>query len=138
MFRLPSGDSRQAVADAPDLAGDPSARERGMAMSEGYSRTRSSNASDAGIVQNASPTSSLPRAHCPLQSQRHAVRKIVGRSPCLHFQPRLFRARVASATSRAGSPGRRSPSRALIVHPVTERAVWITSLTENPSPVPRL
>src|SRR6516165_6356496 len=53
-------------------------------------------------------------------------------------QPSSLWALEASATSRGGSPGRRTPSLTDIGRPVTDAAAWIISLTEKPLPVPRL
>src|ERR1700676_5304321 len=67
----------------------------------------------------------------------HWDRRIVGKSDVTGCQPSTFVALVASATSCAGSPGRRGSHRTLMSLPVTLFALSMTFRTEYPTPVPR-
>ena len=71
------------------------------------------------------------------RSQATAVRTISRRSVKAGVHPRVARARAASATSTAGSPGRRSARSSGTRRPVSASTAATTSSTECPWPVPR-
>ena len=63
---------------------------------------------------------------------------MISSMPYFGCQPSTLRAFSEEATRRAGSPGLRPATCALIGSPVTLRALSIISFTEKPWPLPRL